>query len=258
VESDSEDTDDQDGSGDGAGEGEVEAPLRSLNGRERKRRKDVSFELGDSSKKRARHDYDEGPDFVSPLRWPLYCGFTVKHIGSQGYHRPNPTNFARSDWVPKAYLESDTDSNSENDSLRGPDRDDTRPLTTTLDSLEPQNWRKSFYRGTIIADDEDIKSPVGALTSKPSPGEYAKRRWSSAFWASHTAHGSFPNHSEQSDAEDSSPEHSEANGDNDSIDMDINYQKRYSVYFITQEDADTSNLDSWEGVRFYYIHSFRC
>jgi hypothetical protein len=225
---------------------EVEAPLRSINGRERKRRKDISFEMRESPKKKARHDDDEGLDSVSASHktWQM----SVKRIGSLGYHRPNPMNLARSSWVLQANHDSDTASDSESESLEVPQADATRPLTINSDPLETENWRKSFGRGpNSTGGEENILSPVGALTVKPTPGNYAKRRWSSEFWASSATRNSSPEDNERSDERDMSPEYSDDDG---SIDINVDYQKRYSVYFITQRnDAYTDDSSSGE-VRF--------
>jgi hypothetical protein len=228
-------------------EEEVEAPLRSINGRERKRRKDISFEIRESPKKRARHDDDEGLDSVSVSH--KTSQMLVKRIGSLGYHRPNPMNLARSSWVLQANHDSDTASNSESESLGVPQADATRPLTINSDPLETDNWRKSFGRGpNATGGEESILSPVGALTIKPTPGNYAKRRWSSEFWASNATRDSSPEGNERSDAEDTSPGYSDDDG---SIDINVDYKKRYSVYFITQRnDADADDSSSGEEVRF--------
>jgi hypothetical protein len=219
-------------------EDEAETPLRSINGRERKRRKDVSFEPRDTPKKRSRLDHDEETD-------------SIKRISSLAHQRPNPMNLARSSWAAKGYHEPDAASDSEVDTLDAPRNEATRLSMSDMDSLDAENWRKSFSRGPNTADHEEPlpMSPVGALTFKPSPGHYAKRRWSSEVWASNATRDSSPNRSEQSDADDVSY----SDDDTDSIDMNIDYKKRYSVYYITQRDDDDTS-SSGEEVCFDYEH----
>jgi len=257
VESDDEDSEDQDGESADDQEDEVEAPLRSINGRERKRRKDVGFEPRESPKKRARRDPDEGPDSASASRRTSPFGFpqlSFRRIGSLGYHRPNPMNLARSSWVLKTNHEPDAASSSDADSSGIPQDDATRPLTTNSDNLETENWRKSFSGVPYAAgDEEDALSPVGALTIKPTPGNYAKRRWSSEIWASNATRDSPFESNERSDEEDNSPGY--LDDDDDSIDINVDYKKRYSVYFITQREvADIDDSTSGEEVRFEHTY----
>jgi hypothetical protein len=250
MESDGEDSEEQ---GEERGlderESEVETPLRNINGRERKRRKDVSFEPWEGTRKKARY---EGTDSVSSFHRTSFFGaseFSVKRIGSLGYQRPNPMNLARSSWLPKTYHEDDATSDSEDESLDGPEADTTRPLISDTDSGDAKNWRKSFSRGPNAIDDEDLAVSVGALTFKPTPGNYAKRRWSSEVWASNAARDSSPKGSDRSDVERTSPEYSDDEG---SIDVNVDYKKRYSIYFITQRDAGSDNSSSNEEVCFNY------
>jgi hypothetical protein len=237
-------------------ESDVEAPLRSINGRERKRRKDGGFEPRENPQKRARLDHDDGTDSVSASHQTSVFGtsqFSVKRIGSLGCRRPNPMNLARSTWLPNSYHEHDATSDTETDSSRVPDDGAARPLMINSNPADTENWRKSFSRGPIPADDEDLPmSPVGALTFKPSPGNYAKRRWSSEVWASNATRDS--SHSDLSDREETSPDYSD---DEHSIDINVDYKKRFSIYYITQrENADTDDgSSSGEEVRFDHVPS---
>ena len=249
VESDDEDSEEQgEGHKHDEQESEVETPLRNINGRERKRRKDVSFEPWEGTRKKARY---EGTDSVSFHRTSFFGAseFSVKRIGSLGYQRPNPMNLARSNWLSKIYHKDDATSDSEDESLSGPEADVARPLISNTDSGDAKNWRKSFSRGPNAIDEEDLAvSSVGALTFKPTPGNYAKRRWSSEVWTSNIARDSSPKGSNQSDGERTSPEYSDDEG---SIDVNVDYKKRYSIYFITQrDDAGSDNSSSNEEVCF--------
>jgi hypothetical protein len=230
-------------------EDEIEAPLRSINGRERKRRKDITFDIRESPKKRARYDHDDKLGSASYGTSQL----SIKRIGSLGYHRPNPMNIARSSWVLRANRDPDTASNSESESLEVSQADAIPPLTVSLDPPESDNWRKSFGRSPIATDEEEnILSPVGALTIKPTPGNYAKRRWSSEFWAFNATRDPSPEGNERSDTDDTSPGYS----DDDSIDINVDYKKRYSVYFITKND-DSDYSSSGEEVHFDHL-PFSC
>jgi hypothetical protein len=253
VESDDEDMGEHDEEHrDEEQDGEVEAPLRSINGRERKRRKDVSFELGESPKKRLRHDDDE-TDFSASHRTSLFgvSQSSARRTASLVYQRPNPMNLARSSWVLKAYRERGVV--SEDESFGVPEEDTTRALTSSLHSPDGDNWRTVFNHGPNSADDEDlVMSPVGALTFRPTPGNYAKRRWSSDVWASNATRSSSPVHSERSDAEDSWPEYSDDDDDDErwEVDMNVDYGKRYSIYF-----RETAVTDNTAEVRFDRVPS---
>ena len=236
---------------------EAETPLRSLNGRERKRRKDLNYEPRESPKKRSRLGHGEETDSVSASDRPSLFRvppLSTTRFGSLACRRPNPMNLARSNWVPKTYHEPDAASDS---GFLSVPKDLTRLRTTDSHPLEnAENWRRRFSRVPIGADEEDLPlSPVGALTFKPSPGNYAKRRWSSEVWASNATRNSSPSPSDRSDA---SQEIFDDDDDSDSVDINVDYKKRYSIYFITQREREVGDIDlsSWEEVRLtrYPLH----
>jgi histone-lysine N-methyltransferase SUV420H len=234
---------------------EVEAPLRSINGRERKRRKDGHLEPRDSPNKKSRLDYDEEPDSIStPYRNSSFGIYQSadKRVGTLGYHRPNPMSFARRSWVSKvdqleAMLSSET---STADGAASP--------STNIESTDTQSWQKSFHRSSNAKDGTGLTAqpPAGALTYKPTPGNFAKRRWASDTWVSSVSRGSSC-HSNQSDAEDS-PESSDNDDGFAPIDVDIDYSSRFSKYYNTHprpqiwHNADT---DSGEDVSLTKLES---
>jgi len=150
-------------------------------------------------------------------------------------------NLARSSWNAKISLELDAESDSDIESWRVPE--DEAPRTLISSGLDGENWRTSFGLGPDAAVDEDLPiSPVGALTFKPTPGHYAKRRWSSDAWASKSTLDASSGRSEQSEAGETS-----YSDDDDAVDINVDYKKKFSVYYITQRrDADADNSSSGE------------
>lgn len=226
---------------------ELEAPLRSINGRERKRRKDVHLELRESPNKRSRSDSDEESDSTpAPYRnasFGIYQ-FAHKRFATLGYHRPNPLSFARRSWVSKIDVMPNPETG-----LTG--TVDGSTSLTSIESTDTPAWQKSFYRSANTKDgksfDLPIQPPAGALTYKPTPGNFAKRRWASDVWVSSASHDSSSSHSDRSDAEDSL-----VSSDNDDdafapIDVNIDYSSRFSKYYNPQprpqiwRDADTDS-----------------
>jgi hypothetical protein len=130
------------------------------------------------------------------------------------------------------------------------------PLTN-IESTDTQSWQKSFRRSFNAKDATGLSAqpPAGALTYKPTPGNFAKRRWASDVWVSSASRGSSC-HSNQSDAEDS-PESSDNDDGFAPIDVDIDYSSRFSKYYNTHprpqiwHNADT---DSGEDVSLTSSH----
>lgn len=237
---------DSDGESDADGrDGEVEIPLRSLNGRERKRRKESVVRR--ESPKKSRIEVDEISD-EPPSSFYGTPQSMVKRIGSLAYQRPNPISFARRSWLPRLHIESEATS-----VLDEPLGDATEKRVTIEDEpADSQDWRSTFAQSGVVEVSEPALvpvSPIGALTTKPSPVSFARRRWSADLWTSNTPHSHPSNCSDSSDDEDSGDEL-----DNDdsytSVDVNIDYSKRFSAFFIRpRQEAAIDNLSSDEEVR---------
>lgn len=228
---------------------EVEAPLRSINGRERKRRKDGHLEPRESPKKKPRFDCDEEPDSTS-VHNPSFgiYQFTDKRAGTLGYHRPNPMSFARKSWVSK--IDHQLEATSSSGTGATGTADVTTSLLTGVESTDNQDWQKSFHRSSAGRNGAglslSVQPPAGALTYKPTPGNFAKRRWASDAWVSSASRGSSSCRSDQSDAEDS-PEFSDNDDRFAPVDVDIDYSSRFSVYYNTQPRPQIWHADSDSG-----------
>lgn len=228
------------------GEGKLGAPLRNINGRERKRRKDLNAE---SPHKRLRLTFDQESDSISislrslPMAAPE---FAAKRVMSS--HRPNPMNLSRPHWISQTRRGLRTKRDilhfDDADPLELPSnriqrlsRNSHRAYHQSAEQEEPQQvapaqieapesqaWRTIFPEEAVV--------PLGgALTLRPSPSTYAKRRWSSDKW---NLQGSSSNESDE-------PEDQDNADDDESVDIDIDFQKRYSVYYTTAALNDFSS-----------------
>ncbi|KAF7970303.1 hypothetical protein HWV62_24438 [Athelia sp. TMB] len=213
------------------GDDNAEAPLRNINGRLRKRRKDATSESPQkASPKRVRLAQDSFTISIprtEPLPAPDFSP-TPKPVIS--LHRPNPMNLARPHWATQARRglrgkPADFLNMDDCDTLELSSRKLSRSRTTQAGGLEvteegsqvadveEREWRTIFP--------EELKMPaVGALTLRPSPGTFAKRRWSTGFWDSQP---SSPDDSGASDDED--------HADTDSLDTEVDFKKRFSIYY---------------------------
>lgn len=215
-------------------EGEVETPLRNLNGKERKRRKEVGFELRESPRKKTRVGQDDDKNQLTPSRTYVYG-------------KPNPFAFARRSWAPKPRPALEVSSDSEIELLDGSSKSVKR--TVTFESETGQDWRAHLVTSTAQEMQEEV-SPITALTLKPTPFTYARRRWSSDLWKAKSSRmlsrSSEPLDGEDSDAEESDDEEGEP------TDVNIDFSKRYAAFYVgaRQDMACLDESSSGEEVRF--------
>lgn len=203
----------------------VAVHLRSINGRERKRRKDDGFELADSPSKRYRPGVTESASMNSTLN-----SSSINRIADLRYHRPNPMTFSRSTWVSGAIRKRPTPMNLEVDSTAA-EVSTSSASTVNSDPQESLNWRVNFGRYPGAVDGLEPSLPaVGALTINPSPVNFAKRRWSSE---------SLPLNFVRDGSTDLSD--GEEGTDDASGDLIVNYKERYAIYFTTHIESDASS-----------------
>jgi len=113
--------------------------------------------------------------------------------------RPNPMNFARRKWLPPSadmITESPTDESGASSSTRTSEFDSDGPVTpeggdiaavgVVRDSAEPASAHSNGHHADVsIGDDAKIthaisgsqKASTGVLTFRPSPMNFARRRW---------------------------------------------------------------------------------
>ena len=205
---------------------EIEIP-QSINERGRKRRKEVSYGLRESPRKKTRvsQEDDVGKNQPTPPR--VYV-----------YGKPNPFAFARNRWAPKPPPAPEVSSDREMKMLDGSLK--SVKHTVSFGSETSRDWRAHLVTSTVQEGVKEGHSPVAALTLKPTPFNYAKRRWSSDLWRAKSSrmlsHGSDPSDGEDSNVEDSDAEEEEF------IDINIDFSKRYAVFYVRAKQ-DTACLD---------------
>lgn len=231
-----------DESDDESDEDEIETPLRSINGRGRKRRKEIGYELRESPRKKVRVGLEDDAE-KNQLTLPR----------AYVYGKPNPFAFARNRWAPKPPLAPEVSSGSEKN------LNHSSKLVKHTVSETSQDWRAHLVAFTVQERVQEGHSPVAALTLKPTPFTYAKRQWSSDLWRAKLSrmlsHGSGP-----SDGGDSDLEYSDTEEEG-FTDVNIDFSKRYATFYLRakQDTAYFDDSSSSEEVIFNsstIIHSF--
>lgn len=221
----------------------VDIPLKNTNGRLRKRRKDETSESpqkGSPKRVRLAQDGESHTISVSATDSLPASEFSPTPKPVTSLLRPNPMNLARPHWVTQArrgLRGKPTDVWSLDDlSSRRSSR-----LGRTLQTADFEATEEGSQRVEEVVEEREWRTvfpelqstAVGALTPKPAPGTLAKRRWSTGFWDSQP---SSPVESGASDDEDNDK-------DGETVDTEIDFKKRFSVYYNNPTFLNNSSDD---------------